>query len=494
MPFGTLRYVYLTATLCTLLMLINVFSVFVRERQSKYSWRNRNYTNCTHYDVVNIVPLEGLLVADDRELLVLEKSENSTQNHPFLQHKMDTGKFQTITELSKMFFKLCSEKHIHTLMVKLNNKLIHTLQPYYFDYSSNNCSVLANNGYPKPFNKCTQNLTQIREKAFESRDFDILQHKLQHKANAIVSFLHIIKFGFISPSGDVLVNKFRLVPRSCPDYHHNKNYRLHAPYLRYEEVFTIAVPFGISVYHGLIEQLPRIAPFIDFLKKNKQIKIHVRGMRKQLPPPHMLEFLEILGIEKERVISGTIFARQIYMPAGQPCVNPTLFSIKLLSMQVRQALNYSPNQNSILIVKRTKSRVFVEHQIFYQSLVQFTRHTDIAVEVYSDSEGMSSIEIAKMFRRAFLVVAPHGAGEVNLLFSEPGTTVIEIICLSRKGNHILIYTILLTLLGHKFHGAVSDTNCTHVNSQFLLEPTKIFIDLFLNKKRQGNQNISTQAV
>ena len=53
---------------------------------------------------------------------------------------------------------------------------------------------------------------------------------------------------------------------------------------------------------------------------------------------------------------------------------------------------------------------------------------NLNLEVFSDKNLPSLNEAIRMFNRAIIVVAPHGAGNSNLVFSEPGTVLVEGLC------------------------------------------------------------------
>jgi len=61
---------------------------------------------------------------------------------------------------------------------------------------------------------------------------------------------------------------------------------------------------------------------------------------------------------------------------------------------------------------------------------------------------MSFEEQLRLFRNAEVVVGPHGAGFTNLIFSKPGTRVIEIFA---KGHERRCYWSLSSELGHDYH-------------------------------------------
>ena len=57
------------------------------------------------------------------------------------------------------------------------------------------------------------------------------------------------------------------------------------------------------------------------------------------------------------------------------------------------------------------------------------------VELFPDNPVPPLKRALQMFNRAFLVVAPHGAGLSNVFFSEPGTIIIEGLCYEgRRAN------------------------------------------------------------
>ena len=80
--------------------------------------------------------------------------------------------------------------------------------------------------------------------------------------------------------GDLISGKTKYVPYTCwrdisPKYDPNFE---KSPL--YEEVFSIAQCWGNEYYHLNIEDLPRLASFLIWLRENPQIKIHVFGNRK----------------------------------------------------------------------------------------------------------------------------------------------------------------------------------------------------------------------
>lgn len=66
----------------------------------------------------------------------------------------------------------------------------------------------------------------------------------------------------------------------------------------------------------------------------------------------------------------------------------------------------------------------------------------------------------RLFHSAVLVVAPHGAGLANVVFSQPGTYVIEGVCNLPHVN--FCFQRLSYVLGHRWHGTPSRGGCEGV--------------------------------
>ena len=89
--------------------------------------------------------------------------------------------------------------------------------------------------------------------------------------------------------------------------------------------------------------------------------------------------------------------------------------------------------------------------------------------IFSDKNLPSFSETMKLFYRAVMVVAPHGAGLVNTMFSQPGTVVIEVLCSHKKS--VLCYPYLIRSIGHIYYGMM--------HNKFSQEKycSKIWVDL-----------------
>jgi len=74
------------------------------------------------------------------------------------------------------------------------------------------------------------------------------------------------------------------------------------------------------------------------------------------------------------------------------------------------------------------------------------------------------------FSRALVVVAPHGAGEVNLIFSQPGTLLIEGLCYDSDKKTNLCYRNMALALGLRYHGLIYFYQCMKITSKQIERP------------------------
>ena len=63
-------------------------------------------------------------------------------------------------------------------------------------------------------------------------------------------------------------------------------------------------------------------------------------------------------------------------------------------------------------------------------LRKYAERLGLNVFVFTDKPVPQLTVTMEMFHRALVVVAPHGAGEANILFSQRGTVLIEGLCYS----------------------------------------------------------------
>ena len=103
-------------------------------------------------------------------------------------------------------------------------------------------------------------------------------------------FLHMVHNSFIGENGNIASGELDMIPLQCIQTNVNRTFSNITSH--HEEVFITSQYFGSGYYHNSIADMPRIVPYLEFLHRNRHIKVHVQNKTVSL------QRLEILGIGK----------------------------------------------------------------------------------------------------------------------------------------------------------------------------------------------------
>jgi len=249
-------------------------------------------------------------------------------------------------------------------------------------------------------------------------------------------------------------------------------------------VFVVSQYWGEGFFHNLIEDMPRIALYVDFLRANPKVR-------------RIKEILKLYFLDPARLITGNIRANTIYLPQGGGCgksacpvslrVMAGMFStvlstpggsnsdsgdqrrvIKLAPLSSKQAADY------VVLLQRSSKRYLSQHSAIEAMLKDMSRVFNLTYVLYSDNPVPTMQRTLDVFRRALLVVAPHGAGLSNLVFAPRGVFVVEVLSRSEVN---LCYMSLCYDLGQRWHGLLSITpnSAMSVDLEYLRNVVKLFI-------------------
>ena len=159
------------------------------------------------------------------------------------------------------------------------------------------------------------------------------------------------------------------------------------------------------------------------------------------------------------------------------CIRATLFTSQFLSMQLRAMMpELAPPRDTIILIRRSKKRWFDHHE---DILAMLRRHADSAglkTVVYGDNLVPGFHETRQLFSRAYFVVAPHGAGESNLIFSQPGTILVEGVCYDSAGQPKWYYRHLMIMLGRRYYGLPFEKPCMNITAADVEPVVKYYVD------------------
>jgi len=261
----------------------------------------------------------------------------------------------------------------------------------------------------------------------------------------------------------------------------------------YPHVFVVTQYWGEGYFHSIVENMPRIVLYIDFLLANPDIRIHVKSS------PKIKELMKLYHLDPARIVTGTIQADVIYVPQGGSCtrsacslcvrmmadmfakisstLNPTdppsavdlRLPIKLMHSSSQQVL-----ADYVVLIQRSSKRYLRQHAQIEIILKDISKEFNLTYVLYPDKPVPRMRSTLDIFRRALLVVAPHGAGLSNIVFAPSGVFVVEV--LSRTAL-VHCYMSLCEDLGHRYHGILSSTPnpAMSVDLKYLVRVIKLFL-------------------
>ncbi|ESN97794.1 hypothetical protein HELRODRAFT_193201 [Helobdella robusta] len=304
-------------------------------------------------------------------------------------------------------------------------------------------------------------------------------------------YLTVIQDAVINLVGDVITGSYKIVPFTCS---HDNIPTIPIEYPEstvYKEVFIVTQFWGTSYFHKLIEVMPRLAPYRKFLKDNKQVLIHAPEERRQVS-----EMLNILGINSERIITGVVRAKVVYLPQGTPCGFPQVQGLQLLSHYMKLSLNKMQNNitvntdnsnknkahksllpKQLLLIKRSGLRRFRQQKEIENAVKTFCGRNNLTFVLFDDNPVPSLPETMSIFHSSSFVVAPHGAGLANVMFCKQGSIIIEGVCNPPHVN--MCYQFVSHVLGMRYHAIPSKSGCEgfiDINPQIIINVLQAFFD------------------
>jgi len=184
---------------------------------------------------------------------------------------------------------------------------------------------------------------------------------------------------------------------------------------------SVVQRYGHMYYHWLEETLPRVVMLQDAGALTPDTKLLTWGQ------PYEKAWLQALGVHPDQIVTydpETLYCADLLLvPTPVPRITPPKESL----LAVRSALGVTvlpESQRDLIVYVSRKSeptrRVANEEQLLRSIRASFP---GTPVVVYESA--MSPDASIQLFQRAKVVIGPHGAGLSHILFSAPGTAVIE---------------------------------------------------------------------
>lgn len=173
-------------------------------------------------------------------------------------------------------------------------------------------------------------------------------------------------------------------------------------------VMDVNYQWCTEYFHFITEVLPNI---LFMLKYYPEAQIFCKTS------PFTIPLLRWFGVDNPVVNDIPNQRMKIEAPFVE-CGNPSPFKLGLLTSRVEKNLKFEKT-HGILIHRQTSRRILNEQEVF-DYLKQRFPHLHWVV-----FDSLSTEDTAHLFSKAAVIVAPHGAGLTNMIFSPPRTPVIE---------------------------------------------------------------------
>ena len=253
-------------------------------------------------------------------------------------------------------------------------------------------------------------------------------------------FVHVARSAAVTPEGNVYVKQVKIKTDTC-----NYDDISVTDFQSYDEIYSIAAWAAHSIFHWMIDGISRMAVLLDFLRKNTSIRIHLKVRNKPID-----EVFKSLGLDPDRIITGYAFGKIVYVPRATNCYEASPLDLQIMSAEYRKFAALTSNntlRNSVVYIRRTKVRRFAENAQTENITKILCEKYGLEFELFAEDNLPSVNETFYIFYRARVIVAPHGAGLLNMLYSRPGTVIIE----ASDVKNCPCFLVMAHILGHKYH-------------------------------------------
>lgn len=277
---------------------------------------------------------------------------------------------------------------------------------------------------------------------------------------------------------------------------------------------TVAVVSGLSgsvYFHWMVDVLPRL----EILRQAGYDWQDLHGIVvNSIRHPFQQETLQRLGIPESKIIESDLHphiqADQLIVPdfagpVGYP--PPWVLAWHRRTWLPQETIEVNLNSEGFLELSKDQKPKLSKKQPKPQECIYISRHTakyrrllneDTIVSLLSQRgftivapETLSVAEQAKLFSEAKVIVASHGSGLTNLIFCQPGTTVIELM----SPHYIRPYFWGLSRQLRLTHYYITGEGLECYPLRQLMYPTALTEDIWINPEAlvQLLDSVLTQA-
>jgi hypothetical protein len=266
--------------------------------------------------------------------------------------------------------------------------------------------------------------------------------------------------------------------KACPEKHE----KYATPIKRHKKVFVISAGWDSNYHHFLVDSLTRLIRHLEFLRANPDVMIHVRAIEQGFKKKDLADagrqirerLFSMVGIEMSRVISGQIYADEVYLPKSTNCNAPLSLAFELrlivrhffkmsypessLPLQLQplapvhgtgSMIQMALQRNSSLALVMRKKNIIIQHRPCYdvktcdkgwrtwdnetvnsvaiQFQSKFPDHNIVVINSHDPYWTNCMTCQIRTYANTDILVGLHGAGLTNLIFMPPDSMIIELV-------------------------------------------------------------------
>lgn len=260
-------------------------------------------------------------------------------------------------------------------------------------------------------------------------------YKIRSTNELYIAQIHLV---FIDPSvlGTIFDDRQQLLFKLLVDPGNNMFWPVNPEKLKNFQV--IELPKAASVqgarvfYHWLIDRFPSIFLLKEYILKDPEMKLiintpdgHVAG--------YVHEYLDLLGIPRDKYLvtpaTSCCYVETLYFATPflmEPIPRKLLLALRdtLLESSMKYKLSRQYNNNLVVVIQRKESDLKIVNM---PELLNYltSMFSELNYEIFVFDASCSVAEQIQIFNNARVVIGVMASGLANVIFTKPGTSIIE---------------------------------------------------------------------
>ena len=131
----------------------------------------------------------------------------------------------------------------------------------------------------------------------------------------------------------------------------------------------------------MVEIMPRIVFYREFLRDNPQIRV----VAPEPPGGRLSELFRIIGVDDTRLVVGPVRAKVVYQPRSSKCGTASIQESQTLSALYLEYISrtFPPQpRNRLLLIRRTGLRRFTEQTKIEELMTRAARDYNLTYTVF----------------------------------------------------------------------------------------------------------------